>query len=352
MTLIDSVHRFRLQVIRRAQALGNVAAACREAGISRTLYYRWRKRYLAEGPDGLRPRPPAPGRQPRQAAPALEDAVLAYGLAFPTHGPARLAAELRQARYGGWVISPAGAYKVLRRHGLQTRWERLAAVEREGLLGGLVTERTRKQLQVARGLELQHIAATRPGELVQIDAFYVGKLKGVGKIWQFTACDAYGSFALADLAAGEVQADAAAAFLRFAVAPVYQAAGHRLERVTVDGGPEFKGAFRQACAALDIHRTQLPPGRPWTNGFVERLQGTILSECWRPAFRRTYFVRLEDLRHVLHAYLRYYNFERRHQGYRLQGRTPAQVFYSALHPDNMAVGSHIHLLTTGVARTI
>jgi transposase InsO family protein len=98
--------------------------------------------------------------------------------------------------------------------------------------------------------------------------------------------------------------------------------------VTVDGGSEFKGLFRLACEELGIERYQVGPRRPWTNGFVERLQGTILTELWRPAFRRTYFVRVEDMQHALDAYLRYYNYDRPHQGYRLRGRTPAELFCS------------------------
>jgi len=259
----------------------------------------------------------------------LEDAVLAYALEWPTHGPARIAPELRRERYGGWSISPAGVYKILCRNGLQTRWERLAAVEAQGLLGGLLTERTRKELRLARSLEERHIEATRPGEVIQVDTFYIGKLKGVGKVWQYTACDAYGSYGLARLAPGEVNATDAAAFLREVVVPAYERAGHEIGRVTVDGGTEFKGAFRSACEELGIQRYQVGPRRPWTNGFVERLQGTILAELWRPAFRRTYFVRVEDMQHALDGYLRYYNHGRPHQGYRLRGRTPAELFYPA-----------------------
>jgi len=124
------------------------------------------------------------------------------------------------------------------------------------LLGGLLTERTRKELRLARPLRERRIEATRPGEVVQIDTFYIGKLKGVGKVWQYTACDAYGSYGVARLASG--------------VVPAYRRAGHRVDRVTVDGGSEFKGAFRVACKELGIERRQgAPPAG--TNGFVERL---------------------------------------------------------------------------------
>ena len=121
MTLEDSVRRHRLAILQRAALLGNVTQACREAGISRTVFYRWRKRFLRYGLDGLLPRPTRPTRWPRQATPALEHAVLAYALLWPTHGPARIAAQLRQTRWGGWRISGSGVYGILKRHGLQTR---------------------------------------------------------------------------------------------------------------------------------------------------------------------------------------------------------------------------------------
>ena len=99
MTLEDSVRRHRLVILQRAALLGNVTQVCHEAGISRTVFYRWRQRFLRYGSDGLLPRPTRPTRWPRQAVPALEHAVLAYALLWPTHGPARIAAQLRQDRW-------------------------------------------------------------------------------------------------------------------------------------------------------------------------------------------------------------------------------------------------------------
>lgn len=74
--------------------------------------------------------------------------------------------------------------------------------------------------------------------------------------------------------------------------------------------------------------TGVRPRHAWTNGFVERLQGTILSELWRCAFRRTYYTAVPPMQRDLDQYLRFYNFERSHQGYRLKGRTPAEVFHA------------------------
>ncbi|MDR7402660.1 MAG: helix-turn-helix domain-containing protein, partial [Armatimonadota bacterium] len=103
MTLEASVHAFRLRVIAQAQALGNVSQACREFGISRTLFYRWRRRYLSYGPDGVYPRRWGPRRgRPSGLSAEAERAILALALAQPTWGPARLAVQLARPEPGGW----------------------------------------------------------------------------------------------------------------------------------------------------------------------------------------------------------------------------------------------------------
>ena len=323
MTLMDKVLQLRRQVIQRAAAGIPVTRVCREAGISRTLFYRWKQRLLRYGEAGLLPRPARPRRWGRQSSPALEHAVLAYALHCPTHGPHRIADQLRQRRYGSWRLSATGAYKILRRHGLRTRWERLARLEGEAVVAhGLLTERTvRRLVQNAR-----HIEAERPGDLVCLDSFYIGKLKGVGRLWQLTACDAATSYGIAQVVRGTPRPALAAAFLVERVLPVCRRAGHAVRAVLTDQGIEWRGAFDAACRTAGLEHRRTQPRHAWTNGFVERLQGTILTECWRVVFRQTYFTRAEQLERALQRYLRFYNEERTHRGYRLQGRTPSSVF--------------------------
>jgi transposase InsO family protein len=248
---------------------------------------------------------------------------LAYALHWPTHGPQRIADQLGQRRYGGWRLSATGVYKILRRHGLRTRWERLARLEGEALVArGLVTERTARRLTRAD----RHLEAERPGDLVCLDSFYIGKLKGVGRLWQLTACDAATSYGMAQVVRGRPRPALAAAFLLERVLPGYRRAGHRVRVVLTDQGGEWRGAFDAACQSAGIAHRRTQPRHAWTNGFVERLQGTILTECWRVVFRQTYFTRLAQLERALQRYLRFYNEERTHRGYRLQGRTPGSVF--------------------------
>jgi transposase InsO family protein len=178
----------------------------------------------------------------------------------------------------------------------------------------------------ARHGRTRHVEATEPGQLVCLDTFYIGNLKGVGKVWQITACDAATSYGLAGLLAGH-EAAAAATFLREVVVPHFQRASWPVRRVLTDGGPEFKGAFDVACRELGLRHTRTKPRHAWTNGFVERLQGTILQELWRVVFRRRYFTSRAALHRALDGFMRYDNTERPHQGYRVRGRTPAALVW-------------------------
>ena len=325
MTLEDKVHAFRLHVLQRAEELGNVSATCREAGISRTLFYRWKKRFTLYGIDGLHPKRTAthPGR-PVQLGAIKERRIVAMALACPTWGPQRLSDQLRME---GVVVSPTTVWRTLHRLGLGTRTERLLVLEvHSAKSAGLLTERTRRNLARRK---VRHVQAEKPGELVCIDTFYIGNLKGVGKMWQLTACDAASSYGMAKVVPAN-NATEAATFLRDVVAPELEKAGWKLWRVLTDGGSEFKGAFDEMCRELNIRHTRTKPRHAWTNGFVERLQGTILHEHWRIAFRRRYFRRRFQLQASLDSFLHFYNFDRPHQGYRTKGRTPSEIFWGAV----------------------
>jgi transposase InsO family protein len=329
MTLEDKVHAFRLLLFRRAQELRNVSAACRELGVSRSLYYQLRQRFTRYGVDGLHPtlRRNRPGR-PAQLDATVERQLIALSLAWPTWGPRQLSDQLALR---GFRVAPSTAYRALRRLGLATRTERLGRLEAHSAeRAGLLTERTRKQLEKARPIPSpRHVEAKTPGELVCLDCFYIGKLKGVGAVWQVTACDAASSFALAQVFVGAPRARVIADFLRQRLVPFFRKAGHPLQRVLTDRGSEFKGAFDQACRSLGLRHTRTKPRHAFTNGFVERLQQTILHEHWRIEFRRRYFTRLGQLDASLQSFLRFYNHERTHHGYRTRGRTPASIVLAA-----------------------
>ena len=225
--------RHVLLALRRAGELGNVSAACRELGISRSLFYRWKDRYERYGRDGLHPRRQTARRgRPHGLSVQDEQAILAMALSHPTCGPRFYALQLaRQHRF----LSASTVYRALRRMDLGTRQQRLVVLERHSAQrAGLLTERTRRELQRARR-QRRHVEANEPGELVCLDTFYIGRLKGVGKVWQITACDAACSYAAARIIPANT-AEHAVRFLVEILLPLYEAADWSLQRVLTDRG--------------------------------------------------------------------------------------------------------------------
>jgi transposase InsO family protein len=202
---------------------------------------------------------------------------------------------------------------VLRRRGVSTRRARLA----------LVAGYRAPYEPPAQPRPEPHIEVERPGELVGIDCFKVGRLHGTqGEVWQLTAIDVRSSFAWAELAACKRGMPSAAQTSRLArrVAADLAAAGWRLERVLSDNGSEFKGEFSTTIARLGARQSRIRAGRPQTNGHVEALHQTILDECRRPSFARYLTPRLADLRRELDEYLQPYNYKRAQGTSRRQSR--------------------------------
>jgi transposase InsO family protein len=322
MTNDDVLCAYRLRVLASARELGSVAAACRVHGIHRSTYYRWKAMSERFGLEILRPRERRRPQMPNAIPVLVEHRILAFALGAPGSGPARIAAELAREKHGGLRVSANGVYRVLRRHGIHTR------ALRNGLLAGYAAPP-----EPAREPEPErHIVVDHAGELLQMDCFCIGRLAGTkGVVWQYTAIDAASAFTWAELHVTPRNPDVRfASRLAHRVARDLREAGWELERVSTDNGSEFRNhVFDAQLEKLGAHHTLISPGRPQSNGFVERVQRTILEECWKPSFARYLVPRYMGLRRELVRYLELYNHDRVHNGRLTRGRTPAEVLGAA-----------------------
>ena len=178
----------------------------------------------------------------------------------------------------------------------------------------------------------RHIDATEPGEKVQMDCFFIGRLTGSkGSVWQYTASDVASGFIWAELHSTDRNPRARwTAELVHRVARELKAAGWQLREITTDNGSEFASKhFAAACQAAGARQWRIKAGNPNSNGCVERAQLTILEECWRPAFARSLAPKITALRRDLDEYLDEFNFDRAHNGRLTQGRVPADIVYRA-----------------------
>jgi transposase InsO family protein len=302
-----------------AQELGSVGAACRVMGIHRSTYYRWKKISDRYGLDILFPRERRRPRMPNTIPPHLEQKILAYALAHPGAGSQQISDQLRRSKWGGIVVSNNGVHRVLTRHGLNTRSKRL------GLLAGHAAPP--EPVRPAPAPE-RHLDVDRPAQMIQFDCFYVGRLSGTkGVVWQYTATDVFSAYTWAELHTTAKNPSARwTSALALRVVKELAARGWKAEVFMSDNGSEFRSAeFEHACVATGVEHRFIRAGRPQTNGCVERVQGTILEECWKPAFARYLTPRSTGLRRDLEAYLWTYNTDRTHRGRHTKGRTPDEV---------------------------
>ena len=339
MTALTQSIKRKLSLLQLAEELGNVAKAAKIMGVHRDSFYEVRRAFQAGGVAALveqkrGPRNPHPNR----VAPDVEERILAYCLEVPTRGAARVANDLRLQ---GVTVSPSGVRGVWLRHDQETRYKRLLRLETTARGETLVLsdEQIRLLERHSADFRLRHVESTRPGELLNQDTFYWGTLKGVGKVYVQVVVDTFCSLAFAKVYNSKMPITACD-LLYERVLPFYDALGVSVGAVLTDNGREFCGKpeshpYELLLAIEDIEHRNTRVRTPRTNGFVERMNRTLLDECFRIAGRQTWYIGIDEIQRDLDSFLRYYNLERSHQGYRLQGRTPAQALREALGRDDL-----------------
>jgi transposase InsO family protein len=317
MTTNEKIARRKLSMLQLAKELGNVSRACAIMGYSRQQFYEIRRNFQTYGAEGLLDRLPGPkGPHPNRVSAEIEQAVLDHALEHPCHGQLRVEQELRLK---GVQVSAGGIRGVWMRHGLLTKHERLLRLEKataERKLD-LSEEQVRLLERFSPEFRERHIEAPHTGSLVAVDTFFVGALKGVGKVWLQTAIDCHSRRAWARLYTSKLPITAVH-LLNEDVLPAFEAADTRVEVVLSDNGREFCGRpdrhpyelFLQ-LEGIDHRLTRVK--RPQSNGIVERLHRTLLDEHFRVEGRRTWFETVEEMQTALDAYLVTYNDKRPHQ---------------------------------------
>ena len=333
MTTEVKLIKNKLGLIELAKHLGNVSDACKVMGYSRDTFYRWKEAYEEGGEAALNELTRRkPNRKNRIAEP-IEAAVLKFSEEYPAYGQTRVSNELRKE---GITISPGGVRCVLLRHNLHTFKLRLKALEERVASDGLIL--TEPQLQaMEKAKEEKHahgeIETEHPGYLGSQDTFYVGTLKGVGRIYQQTYVDTYSKVAHCKLYNMKT-ALTAADLLNDRVLPFYEELQMPVLRILTDRGTEYCGQvekheYQLFLGLSNIDHTKTKVKSPQTNGICERFHKTILDEFYRVAFRKKIYSSLNELQLDLDKWLKHYNEDRTHQGKMCCGRTPMQTLIDA-----------------------
>ncbi len=330
MTTAEKLIKNKLGLLELANYLKNVSEACRVMGYSRDTFYRVRKAYEEGGIEALKEKSKRKVNIRNRVSEQVEQAVLEMAFEEPAYGQKRVSDELRQR---GVFISPAGVRCVWLRHDLQTFKKRLKALEEHVAKSGAVLTESQlramekaKEEKIAWGeIETEHV-----GYLGSQDTFYVGTLKGVGRIYQQTFIDTYSAVGFAKLYTSKTPINSAD-LLNDRVIPFFDKYGIALLRILTDRGTEFCGKadahdYELFLAINDIDHSKTKVKNPQSNGICERFHKTILDEFYSIAFRKKIYLTLEELQEDLDIWLLKYNNRRPHQGKRCQGRTPMETF--------------------------
>lgn len=326
----QAVIKHKMGLLNLAEELGNVSQACKVMGVSRDTFYRYQEAKQLGGIDALllkdRRRPNLKNR----VDDAVEAAVTSYAIEQPAHGQVRVSNELRKR---GVFVSPSGVRSIWLRSSLANFRQRLAALEKHVAATGAVLteaqvvalERKRDDDTVCGEIETAH-----PGYLGSQDTFYVGTMKGVGRIYQQTYVDTYSKIAFAKLYQTKTPITSAD-LLNDSVLPLFAEHEVPVLRILTDRGTEYCGKVEQHdyqlyLAMNDIEHTKTKAASPQTNGICERFHKTILQEFYQVTFRKKIYTTLEALQVDLDEWLRHYNHDRTHQGKMCCGRTPFETF--------------------------
>ena len=332
-TINQKILKPKLGLLELAKQLGSVSQACKVMGYSRDSFYRFKELYETGGEEALfeisRRKPILKNR----VAETIERAVIEIAIEFPAFGQQRSSNELAKK---GIIISPGGVRSVWLRHDLETFKKRLVALEakvaQEGIIlteGQLVALEKAKESREALG----EIETAHPGYLGAQDTYYVGNIKGVGRIYQQAFIDTYSRVALTKLYV-EKTAITAADLLNDKVIPFFDEQAIPLLRVLTDRGTEYCGrpenhAYQLYLGIENIDHSKTKANSPQTNGICERFNKTMKEEFFDIAFRKKLYSSLEELQTDADHWLKHYNEQRPHSGKYCYGKTPWQTFLDA-----------------------
>ena len=323
------------RVLALAQELGNVSEACRQTGISRTLFYEYKRRGQSTDTKQSQSLPAIRKVHPQTTPPAVAARIVSLSNAHPLWGCAKLSKILRDE---GTHISAPTLQRILLKNKMGTRQERIIQLENRAIMEGV--ELSREQAAAIEGINPafreRHAESSRPGELLFQDTITVGSFKGIGKIYMQVVVDSFASYGFV-LLHPKKSPEYSMSVIRESVLPFFQPLGLNVDTITTNSRREYCGSkihpYNLYLSFNNIEHKVIKKPKGYRNGFIEQFR-LVLQDFFRVALQQDLPVKLKDLQAQLDEWLLVYNTSRPSHGYRNMGEIPLDVInrYLARNP--------------------
>ncbi|MBY5921525.1 helix-turn-helix domain-containing protein [Ferrimonas balearica] len=334
MSKKDAEIRSKLALLQLVEELGSVSKACEIMGYSRDSYYRFKKQFDEAGPQGLKNLSKKRSVMKNRLAPEVEAQVIEIALDYPNYGQSRVA-ELLTAR--GCIISPSGVRSVWLRHNLETKKNRLLALQNQLAQRAELDGASRDKMEMVHRLtqDMGELECQYPGELWVQDTFAINTNGGLGTLYQHTFIDAYTQLAFVRLSADK-DARAAQQFLHEGAVPWCHTLNLPIDTILTDKGAEFfgpqSGPYQTMIAELGCKHIHMRAyNGPVVNGLAARFQSLMNNEFYAPLFKSSRVEEIATLQAKLDQWLSDYNQSFAVSGRYTLGKAPMQTLQVSRH---------------------
>lgn len=323
----------RMDVAELGRMLADVARVRRRKSGGQERFSSLAEQFRQGGFDGIRERVAAMEvrcTRRRLVPEAVVERVAALALEHPSWGQVRLSAALLA---DGIRLSAPLVQRVLAENGLGGAVDRWLVLEQKWASGELVLSEEQKAFVERINPCFRELSpvSQAPGEVLDVDSFFVFCPGRGTKVYLHAAVDAFSSYAFGFLHASR-SPEAATAVLHNDALPFFRRHGRSVEAVRTDTGREFVGGschlYQTYLDLVGIEHRPVGSFPSRSGSFVERFRDTVREEFFLPRARERPFGTLEAVQVAFSAWLRDYNSLRPGQGWPNMGRSPQEVLES------------------------
>lgn len=283
-----------------------IVKICREIGVSRKWFYRWKKRYEKGKEDWYKDHSKVPTNSPNKLDSSMEQLILNVRdklekIPYSQIGASAIAWEIHklgQSPPPYWTVN-----RVLKRN-------------------GRICRKSSSKKGQGNSSYIYFTEGYYPGHLHQADLVGPRHIKGDGRFYSLNTIDIFSHNTYGSLIRSKDDDSIINSLIDTWIhlgTPEFLQLDNEMSFRGSSRYPHSFGKVIKLCLAMNIQLIFIPPGEPWRNGVIERFNNTFDKKL----YRTERFKSFEHLKESLRQFTQFHNT--RHIYSATGGKTPEQV---------------------------